>query len=84
MADVICPSCKHIFDPNSKGAYSARAGAAAAGGVAGALIGKGLGIAGRGFGMAATIPLAVIGAVTGWQTAGNVALCPKCNKPFKT
>lgn len=84
MADVICPNCRHIFDPNSKGAYGARAGAATAGGIVGAVLGKSFGIAGRGIGMAATIPLAVIGAVTGWQTAGNLAICPKCSKPFKT
>ncbi|CAD1796126.1 MULTISPECIES: hypothetical protein [Xanthomonas] len=84
MAEIICPSCKHIFNPNSKKAYFTRATAAVSGGVAGALIGKGIGIAGRGFGMAATIPLAVILAVTSWQTTANAAICPKCKNPFKT
>ncbi|MDH4910152.1 hypothetical protein ACWA5G_20380 [Xanthomonas axonopodis pv. ricini] len=84
MAEIICPSCRKIFNPNSRSAYFARATAAAGGGIAGAFIGKGIGIAGRGFGMAATIPLAVVFAVTGWQTTANAAICPKCKKPFKT
>ncbi|WP_329914021.1 hypothetical protein [Stenotrophomonas sp. SMYL86] len=84
MAKIICPSCSHSFDPNSKSAYGARAGAAAAGGISGAIFGKKIGLVGRGLGMAATVPLAIMGAVVGWQTAGHLAKCPRCKKPFKT
>jgi len=48
MAKIICPSCSQSFDPNSKSAYGARAGAAAIGGISGAVYGKKIGLVGRG------------------------------------
>lgn len=83
MAKVVCPKCENQFDGNDNTHRVTRGAAAGVLGTAGAVVGSGIGVVTAGTGMAATIPLAVGGAVIGYLGASSFRRCPSCGKIFK-
>ena len=76
-----CEKCGEKFKPGNHPVT--KLAATAAGGATGAYVGSGIGLATGGTAMAATIPLGVIGAVSGFVAQGQFTKCPQCGKVFK-
>lgn len=83
MAQITCPKCVHAFDSSDVANRATPLAATAAGGVGGALVGMGVGLATGGTAIAATVPFAITGGVIGFLGAKNFRRYPSCGNVFR-